>query len=115
MTHLDREYQSKRLKLVHCKGARKSFERAVLAINPKKREAFTRGILLQFERLLDGQPMSSENFPSEGKLPDGAKFFAFKRIPIRGYCWRSSINPDIYYVSHYIAKKQQRFVIIGAA
>ena len=66
-------------------------------------------MVLLIERLADGRPMSKENFPSEGQLPSSAgKFHAFKKLPIRAYCWLSQKYPNTYFISHYIYKDQQK-------
>ncbi len=68
-------------------------------------------MILQIQRLADGERMSKENFPQEGELPKSKnnpnktkKFNALKRIPIRGYCWLSEKHHDTYFISHYIYK-----------
>jgi len=105
---------------VHCKGAIDSFYKALDSVSPAKRKSFERAIILQIQRLLelqiqrllDGHRLSKENFPQEGNLPvkkgqsKAKKFNAFKRIPIRGYCWLSETHQNTYFISHYVYKDQ---------
>lgn len=105
-----REYEGRRFRIVHCDGAVESYREALKHIRSGRAASFTRGVVVQIRRLADGQPMSKENFPREGELPrqrgqQGAKYFnALKKIPIRGYCWRSAAKPDTYFISHYVYK-----------
>jgi len=62
-------------------------------------------------RLANGQPLSRDSFPEEGSLPvlvgrPRRKFRALKRLPIRGYCWKSESCSRTYFISHYIHKKK---------
>ncbi len=61
---------------------------------------------MQIERLTRGERMSKQHFAPEGALPKncGKKFYALKRLPIRGYCWLSSTHTSKYFISHYISK-----------
>ncbi len=107
-------YKGSKFTVIHCEGALESYVTALNSVNAgkegKKHESFTRGIILQIERLADGQRMSRENFPQEGDLPKrkgqqkAKKFNALKRIPIRGYCWLSGRHNDTYFISHYVYK-----------
>ena len=45
-------------------------------------------------------------FESEGDLPDGGKFFANKKLPIRAYGWYG--DGGDFWVSHYVYKDQQK-------
>ncbi|HHX8705221.1 TPA: hypothetical protein ACVO4A_000778 [Vibrio diabolicus] len=106
---LKNEYEdtSSKRKVIHCRGAIRSYDEATKSLLAAKKKTMTRGLILQIERLARGERMSKENFAPEGNLPNksgGKKFYALKRIPIRGYCWQSSKNPKFYYISHYISK-----------
>ena len=107
---LIREYEGRRFRVVHCDGAAESYQDALNHVRSGRAASFTRGIVLQIKRLADGLPMSRENFPREGALPrqpgqQGTKYFnALKKIPIRGYCWRSATKPNTYFISHYVYK-----------
>lgn len=96
--------------VVHCEGALESYIDALNSVNAGRRKSFTRRIIQQIERLADGHTMSKENFPQEGELPKrkgqhkAKKFCALKRIPIRGYCWRSEQHENTYFISHYVYK-----------
>ncbi|MBF6941284.1 hypothetical protein, partial [Acinetobacter baumannii] len=108
------QYQGKRYRVVHCAGALDSYRKALKHVDARRVGSFTRGMILQIERLANGQAMSNENFPKEGELPkrkgqQTAKYFrALKRIPIRGYCWRSETWPDTWFISHYVYKDYTR-------
>lgn len=117
-------YIGEKFKVVHCLGAIESFEEALGHVTAKEAKTFRRSIPQQIKRLVDGHRMSKENFPQEGDLPRRAgrgkskKFSALKRIPIRGYCWRSEVKPNVYYISHYVYKnydklKESDTVIVG--
>ncbi len=89
-------------RVVHCRGAIKSYQKAIQSVNPKKRKgSLTNTLAVQIERLANGGQMSRENFPREAQLPDKSHFYAMKKIPIRGYCFKVG---DTWYVSHYIHK-----------
>jgi len=107
---LARRYQGARFTVEHCEGAIESFEEALIHVTPhNKKKSLKRSMVLLIERLADGRPMSKENFPSEGQLPSSAgKFHAFKKLPIRAYCWLSQKYPNTYFISHYIYKDQQK-------
>lgn len=96
--------------VVHCKGALDSFHEALNSVSKNKCQSFTNGMILQIKRLSNGQPMSKANFPREGDLPRKVgqhkvkKFSALKRIPIRGYCWKSEKYENTYFISHYVYK-----------
>jgi hypothetical protein len=104
-----KDYVGSKCRIVHCEDALKSYLSAIQGVPCGKRSrSFTRSMMLQIERLADGQRMSKENFPQEGLLPaqagPGKNFNALKKIPIRGYCWKSSRYPNTYFISHYIFK-----------
>ena len=107
---LKNSFNGKRFKVIHCKWAVDSFEKALVHVDSKKNKSFRRGLVLQIQRLADGERMSKENFPQEGNLPKtkgqskAKKFNALKRIPIRGYCWLSDKHPNTYFISHYVYK-----------
>jgi phage-related protein len=67
-----------------------------------------RGLAMQLDKLAKGEKLSTENFAPEGNLPSGKKFFALKKLPIRGYCWFSQSNKGVVYISHYVHKKTQK-------
>lgn len=105
-----REYEGGRFRVVHCAGAVESYRAALKHVDARKAKSFTRKIIAQLKRLADGQPMSNEHFPKEGELPKRPgqqrtrHFHALKRIPLRGYCWRSETKPDTWFISHYVYK-----------
>ncbi len=100
--------------IVHCEGALESYNKALMSVPANKRKPFTRGIINQIQRLVDGHRMSKENFPQEGELPKrkgqhrAKKFNALKRMPIRGYCWLSESHENTYFVSHYVHKDHDK-------
>jgi len=100
--------------VVHCEGARESFEEALKRVEARKQKSFRRGMTQQIQRFADGHRMSSENFPREGGLSKKANgdsaghFHALKRIPVRGYCWRSERFENTWFISHYVYKDYQK-------
>ena len=71
------------------------------------------GLRNQLQRHADGHPLASGSFADEGLLPAelGKKprsFKAYKRLPIRAYCWQSPNTPDTWFVSHYITKRKDK-------
>jgi hypothetical protein len=106
-TKIQKSFEGKKFKVIHCKKAVESYEESLRHVDSQKRRSFTRSLILQIQRLADGQRMSKENFPQEGELPKQSKtrkFNALKRIPIRGYCWLSDVYPNTYFISHYVYK-----------
>lgn len=96
---------------MHCDGAIQSFEDATKGLAAKKRNLLVSQIEMQIWRLANGEHISKAHFPSEALLPryknkKRRNFRAFKKIPIRGYCWKSDTHADTYFISHYIHKKQ---------
>lgn len=106
-------YTGSRYTVVHCEGALDTFREALSHVMAGKAKSLTRKMILQIKRLADGQEMSKEHFPSEGMLPSlpgqrrSRKFYALKKIPIRGYCWKSDRVPNTWFISHYIYKDKQ--------
>jgi hypothetical protein len=107
---IQNNFEGEKFKVIHCKGAVESYEESLRHVDSQKRKSFTRSMIIQIQRLADGQRMSKENFPQEGVLPKQKeqsktkKFNALKRIPIRGYCWLSDVHPNTYFISHYVYK-----------
>jgi len=108
---LEHEYRGRKFRVVHCVGAKESFDEAAKRLTAAKAKSFARGIVQQIMRLADGHKMTKENFPAEEKLPKQAgnkRFHALKRKPIRGYCWLSTKYPNTYFISHYVFKDYQK-------
>jgi len=115
-TRLKETYSGRRYTIKHCVGAVESFSKAVERLPAGQQRKFKRWTELQIQRLADGERMSHDSFPSEGDLPavpgkPRRKFRAFKRIPVRGYCWKSDRCPNVYFISHYIVKKKNKLAI----
>ncbi|WP_010325437.1 hypothetical protein [Marinobacterium stanieri] len=91
-----------------CDGALESFQQALGSIKQKRRDSLTARIKTLIERLADGICLGSESDVAEGQLPDGSRFRALKKIPIRCYYWKSSTYDDVIFVSHFIYKDQQK-------
>ena len=110
------KYVGKKFTIIHCVGAKESFDNSLEQVTAHQRESFKRRVILQIERLADEGPMhmSRGSFPEEGALPrkkgqhKDKHFRAFKRIPIRGYCWLSDRVRGTYFISHYINKKKDK-------
>lgn len=104
-------FQGERFLVMHCEGALESLDEAMRHITPSKKvQSLRRNLDMQIARLASGDRMSGENFRTEGNLPkrpgqtSAKKFYALKKIPIRGYCWFSERHPGTIYISHYIYK-----------
>jgi hypothetical protein len=106
-------YTGRRYTVTHCDGALDTFHQALGHVGAGKARSLIRQMVLQINRLADGEPMSRENFPTEGALPalpgqqGNKKFHALKKIPIRGYCWESQRVPNTWFISHYVFKNYQ--------
>lgn len=101
-------YQGTHCAIVHCSGAEQSLNVALEHVGKQKRGSLHRRLMQQMMRYADGDRLSSDNFPSEGKLPDKKKFYAFKKLPIRAYCWQSNICKRTLFISHYVFKDQKK-------
>lgn len=55
-------------------------------------------------RLGRGEILSAADLAPEAQLPNGQRFYAFKRLPIRAYLWRSDLKSNTYFISHYKVK-----------
>lgn len=89
--------------IIHCEGAIDSYHEAMQEKSQResKRKSMENGLAILIERLGSGGNMSRDSFPPEGELPDGSRFWAFKRLPIRAYLWKSKRWENVYYISHY--------------
>ena len=99
--------------IVHCRAARASYEEALKGVGRKKRVSMTGGIIAQIERLASGARMPSQQFPREGDLlaepgKEASPFWAFKRKPLRGYCWFSETRKRTWFISHYVYKRWEK-------
>jgi len=110
-SELQERHVGRKFTVRHCEGAIDSFAKAVSGVPKGQRDKYQRWMLLQIKRLADGERISNDSFPWEGELPGLAgrpkkKFRALKKIPVRGYCWKSERHENVYYISHYIHKKK---------
>lgn len=105
---IEEVYQGRSYKIIHCKGAEKSFYNALKHINSKRKDSYKAKMKSFLNRLADGKRISRDNFPSEGPLPDGTNFRAIKKIPLRAYLWESKKHPKTFFISHYIFKGRQK-------
>lgn len=111
---LDDVIVGEQFEIHHCDGALRSLKLALEHVQKNKRKSWLRGIKMQFERLADGHRLSKENFPKEGILPrrtgqqTDKHFRAIKKVPVRGYVWKSERFPNRYYVSHYVYKDYRK-------
>ena len=107
-------YQGLKFTIIHCNEALDSYQKALSRVEARRRKSFTQRMIQQIKRLADGNRMSKENFPQEGDLPKThnrqkpKKFNALKRIPIRGYCWKSEKHKNTYFISHYVYKNYDK-------
>ena len=110
---VDDKYTGRAFTVIHCNAALESFEKALSGLPKGRRDSFTRNMILQINRLANGERMSKVNFRSEEQLPGSGhhgkqNFYALKKIPVRGYCWKSSKYPNTYFISHYVHKKKDK-------
>jgi len=108
---LDESYAGRIFVVRHCSGANRTYKDSVAKVPASQRKKYKRWMEMQIRRLAGGLRLSVDSFPQEASLPGlpgrpGKKFRALKRIPIRGYCWKSEIQPNTYFISHYILKKK---------
>jgi len=102
------------LQLLTVKAQSTGYVKALEGVNAKERNKFTVRMILQIEKLANGDKLSEGNFPQEGNLPKKSgqqhtkKFRALKRMPLRGYCWLSDKHENTYFISHYIYKAKNK-------
>lgn len=104
---LEDTYKEKIYTASHCLKAVDSFYASLKTVTQSKSKSLERQMIIQIRRLVRGERMSSDTFAPEGNLPSSSshsKFYALKRLPIRGYCWQSTIRRNTYFISHYISK-----------
>ena len=109
---ISNKYKGERFTVVHCEGAIESFEEALQRVTPhNKQRSITRAMIQLIERLANGERLSKDSFPSEGNLPKSSgKFYAFKKLPIRAYCWQSKKHGGTYFISHYKYKDKSKLL-----
>lgn len=112
-TEVDEVIEGSQFTIVHCVGAKNSLEEALDTFKATKRDSLRRALWSQFERKANNQRMAERSWRAEGDLPNekginGGKFYAFKKIPIRAYCWFSQANKGKLFISHYIVKKTDK-------
>ena len=102
------EIKGSRFTIVHCRNAIDSWNESLSHLKKNRAKSMRTHMTLQLKRLADGHRMTKENCPREGVLPtkNGRKsrFRALKKIPIRGYFWRSQAKELTIFVSHYVYK-----------
>jgi len=97
------------MKIENCDGAEESLEEILKKIpNSGVRQQRKSWLKKAFERYVSGERMAKGTVEDEGKLPNGKKFLAMKRIPIRAYFWVSDSIPSTIFISHYIYKKNKK-------
>lgn len=113
-SEFQKEYRGEKCTVRHCVGAIDSFNEVVSKSFPTKKAAsMKRALIGLIKRLAAGHRMSKQDFPIEGSLPKrpGKKtgdFYAFKKIPVRAYVWKSDRLPSFYYISHYVYKDYEK-------
>jgi len=107
---LKKRHKGSAFTIEHCDGALDSFDEALVSVTPhNKKKSLKRAMVQLIDRLAEGKRMSKDNFPQEGNLPRSqGKFNAFKKLPIRAYCWLSKKYPNTYFISHYTYKDKQK-------
>lgn len=102
-------FKGEKLRIVHCDGALESYYEALGRVRGGKSKSLTMRMKTQIEKLANTGRLSSDHYRDEGKLPGspgkpGKVFKALKRIPVRGYCWKSDKFPNTVFISHYVNK-----------
>ncbi|MCO8052630.1 hypothetical protein NI531_18075 [Proteus penneri] len=105
---LAQTYNGLKFVVSHCDGALETFHESASKLKDKEAKLMEMKIAIQLKRLSDGKAMSRDSFVAEGNLPNGKKFYAIKRVPVRGYLWLSSKLRCTYYISHYKYKDHQK-------
>ncbi|WP_141096777.1 hypothetical protein [Photorhabdus luminescens] len=101
---LEPVYNGSKFTVIHCIGAVESFYESAKSLVKQKARTMEMQIVIQIKRLADGKRMATDTFVSEGSLPSDKKFYALKRIPIRGYLWFSESRGGVCFISHYVYK-----------
>jgi hypothetical protein len=106
-------HQGKKFRVVHCEGALTDLEYLLEDCPKSKRSSLKQFLYKQIERLGDGIRIASHSFPKEAELPrskggDNGNFYALKKIPVRGYCWRSKTQHNTWFISHYALKRKDK-------
>lgn len=106
--NIDNEYSGLKFRVIHCRGALDSLEQALAKRKASEHDGRKRSMVHQIDRLTSGQRLSAKTFVSEGDLPNGKKFKALKKQPLRAYLWLSDRVPATYFISHYIYKGKDK-------
>ena len=107
---MPRIYEGSVFDIWFCKNTKKGLE----SLSDQAIDRKLAKVQNDWERLADHgkESLSKENFPPEDYLPskNGLKerFYCFKRIPLRAYCWFSTVHERRIYISHFIHKKRQK-------
>jgi len=81
-----------------------------LLVAGKRNSAGTQ-LATRFERLANGMQLRNPDYmETEGKLPNGKRFYAVKAggAKIRAYFWYSNKHKGVIYISHFAYKKQRK-------
>jgi hypothetical protein len=105
---INNEYTGAKFRVVHCVGALESLKEALAKRKIGEHDGRKRSIIHQIDRLTSGQRLSASTFVTEGDLPNGKKFKALKKQPLRAYLWLSDRVPTTYFISHYIFKDRDK-------
>jgi hypothetical protein len=104
-------YRGSKLIVVECLGANLSLTEALKSERNQKKDTHKQTMFLQIARLADTLQLSKLNYRQEGCLPvpdNNKHFYAFKKIPLRGYCWYSRKHQHTLFISHYIMKRTDK-------
>lgn len=91
--------------------AQASLTVALDGVEARKRDKFKTKLRVAIEYLADNLPydLSTTTYPSEGSFSlygIVVPLFAIKKIPVRGYFWRSKRESRRIVISHFIVKKR---------
>lgn len=113
------EYRGQRLTIRYCEQpgpgdfsdtwTPESLRDALTHIDSRKHDACMAKLVARRQRLADvGQLRSPDHWNTEGKLPDGKRFYAIKADRIRAYGWFSAHERGVFYISHFAFKKGEK-------
>jgi len=66
---LQKEHVGLKFTVPHCEGALQSYLKAVSKVPKGQRQKYQRWMIMQIQRLANGERISNDSFPWEGDLP----------------------------------------------
>ena len=100
--------QGLKRRIIHAPGALGSWEKEAAKLTDRKATEIEGFLIALFDAWIDNSRLNTRWAVPEGDLNKDKKFFAIKRIPIRGYFWYSDVRKNTIIISHYVYKKWQK-------